>query len=89
MILLPTSQVQVELYALDLLTWVNAGSGFAIPVQLSLSYARTDVDDPEDLVIVHILRDGTRIPLPSAVDKSRKLVTAELEHFSRYGLCTN
>lgn len=90
MIALPTSQIQVELYALDLRTWQDVGdSGFDIPVQLSLSYDGARVDDPESLVIVHVRRDGKRTPLPSVVDTENRRVTASLDHFSRYALCSN
>lgn len=90
MIALPTSQIQVELYAFDLGTWADVGdAGFEIPVQLSLSYATAEVNDPGNLVIVHVLPDGTRVRLESVVDTENRRVTAFLDHFSRYALCSN
>lgn len=87
---LPTSEIQVELYAFDVGTWEDVGdAGFEIPVQLSLSYDAAQVDHPERLVIVHVRRDGKRIPLPSVVDTENRRVTASLDHFSRYALCSN
>lgn len=60
---------------------------FAVPVELSLSYARaTNVTDPTRLRIMRVMPDGRHEVLPSVVDEDRRTVTAELDHFSRYCL---
>lgn len=90
MFVIPGNTIQVELFAIDARTGINVGEqGFQIPVQLSLSYATADVDDPENLIIVHVERNGNRIPLPSTVDEDAELVSADLAHFSRYAMCSN
>lgn len=93
MLVLPTGYVEVELLALaPLLSRVlDIGSdGFEEPVSLTLSYARaTNVRDPDDLFVLRLNPFGRHEPLPSRVDKRRRTVTAELEHFSRYCLASN
>lgn len=82
--------VEVELRAWDVATGEDVGGkGFEKPVQLALSYADVEIDDPSDLVIVRIMPDGSRVPLETHLDRENQQVTAELDHFSRYGLCRN
>ena len=60
---------------------------FAVPVELSLSYANaTNVTDPSRLKIMRVKSDGNHEILPSTVDRENKTVTADLDHFSRYCL---
>lgn len=66
------------------------GQGFDRPVTLTLSYARaTNVEDPDDLVILRRLPGGGFEELPSVVDKKKKTVSAKLDHFSGYCLAAN
>ncbi|HEX7089830.1 MAG TPA: hypothetical protein VF192_06820 [Longimicrobiales bacterium] len=88
--------VEVHLTALvpTLFRILNIGEqGFRKPVRLTLSYANArNVEDPNDLVIVYVPGwwGYDRVePLPSTVDTTRKTVTAELDHFSRYAMATN
>ena len=84
--------VEVDLTAVDPETGEDVGGkGFAIPVQLALSYDDVSIRDADvdRLVIVRIHEDGRREPLPSTVDRATKQVIAELDHFSKYGLCRN
>ena len=84
--------VEVDLRAVDPETGDDVGGrGFTRPVQLALSYADANVSrrDVDRLVIVRIHDDGTREVLPSVVNKYTRQVTAELDHFSKYGLCRN
>lgn len=82
--------VEVDLRARDARTGKDVGaSGFERPVQLALSYADVEVRDPSKLTIVRIMPDGRRIPVKSRVDRETQQVIAELDHFSRYGLCRN
>lgn len=84
--------IGVELLATDPETGDDVGEkGFTRPVQLALSYANADIRrvDVDRLVIVRIHEDGTREPLPSRVDKESRQVVADLDHFSKYVLCTN
>jgi hypothetical protein len=63
---------------------------FAVPVDLSLSYARaTNVTDPSRLKIMRVNPDGRHEILPSTVDTVKKTVTAKLDHFSRYCMIAN
>lgn len=85
-------RIEVDLRAIDPETGEDVGGkGFNRPVQLALSYedARISSWDARKLVIVRVLDDGTRVPLPSTVNTWTKTVTAELDHFSRYMLCRN
>lgn len=84
--------IGVELLATDPETGENVGEkGFLRPVQLALSYANADIKHRhiDRLVIVRVHEDGTREVLPSRVDKESRQVTADLDHFSKYVLCTN
>jgi hypothetical protein len=94
MLALPTGYVEVDVTALvpQLLgSSLNIGAiGFRKPVRLSLSYARaTNVRDPQDLFILRMKLNGRHEVLPSTVDTVRKLVTAELEHLSKYCMASN
>ncbi|MBW3554976.1 MAG: hypothetical protein KY466_15830 [Gemmatimonadetes bacterium] len=90
MAVLAGTEIQVELIAYDPDLYLDVGEGgFNIPVQLALSYAGMEDPDPDKLVIVHVTSDGERIELASTVDEENQVVRAELEHFSRYALCTN
>jgi hypothetical protein len=63
---------------------------FERPVTVELSYARAlNVDDPDDLTIVRLLDNGQWEVVPSTVDKRRKVVIAELDHFSKYAMASN
>jgi len=88
-----TDVVDVELNALggDLLRGVLSYLiRFERPVTVELSYARAlNVDDPDRLTIVRQLSDGRWEVVPSRVDKRRKVVTAELDHFSKYAMASN
>lgn len=88
-----TPVVDVELNALvgNLLGGVLRLLGlFEKPVMVELSYARaTNVTDPSKLVIVRILDNGSYEIMPSTVDTKRKVVRAQLDHFSKYAMATN
>ena len=63
---------------------------FDRPVTLELSYARaTNVANPDELVIVRLLDDGRYEILPTTVDKQRKVIRAQLDHFSKYAMASN
>lgn len=82
----PNGGVEVDLRATQAVAGNIGSSGFEIPVQLALSYAGTDGEsNPEDLVIVRVAT-GERLET-EVVEGSR--VQAELDHFSRYRICTN
>lgn len=92
MVVLDGRVIEVDLTATDPETGDDVGGkGFKRPVQLSLSYAdaRVKKRDIDDLVIVRLHEDGTREVLPSTVNRETQQVTAELDHFSRYALCSN
>lgn len=91
MVVVPGTQVLVDLYAFDPLLGTNIGeSGFLVPVQLALSYADVPgIKDPSKLRIVHIRTDGGREELETEIDEDAEEASADLEHFSRYGLCRN
>ncbi|MGH7447011.1 MAG: hypothetical protein ACREK1_00120 [Longimicrobiales bacterium] len=81
--------VEVDISALttDLLgNTVNIGEqGFKKPVTLSLTYARaTNVTDPSRLKLMRLKSDGKHEILKSKVSDGTKLVSAKLDHFSRY-----
>jgi hypothetical protein len=64
--------------------------GFKKPVTLTLTYSRaTNVSNPANLFIGYFRSDGTIEPLKSAVDTGKKTVSAQLSHFSKYGMCEN
>ena len=84
--------VVVDLRAVDPETGADVGGkGFKVPVTLALSYDDLKLNrrQIDDLVIVRIHDDGTYERLPSVVNKDTKQVSAKLDHFSRYGLCSN
>lgn len=90
MSVLAGTTIEVELIAYDPDLYDDVGGkGFTKHVTLALSYAEADIDDPESLTIVHIRTDGTSEDIPSEVDTEKKVVRAELSHFSRYALCGN
>lgn len=83
----PGDDIVVDLRAIDVATGLDVGGrGFALPVQLALSYAGSTVSDPSRLVIVRILAGGDEV-LPTTVDTTRRVAWTDLDHFSRYGLC--
>lgn len=62
-------------------------AGFAVPVVLELSYAHAEgVADPASLRVLWVKEDGTYATLTSRVDLDRRIVTARLDHFSKYAL---
>jgi hypothetical protein len=67
------------------------GNGFGgSTVALTLSYAAaTNVGDPDDLLILRMLKDGQVEALDVVVEPNGKRVTAQLDHFSRYCLASN
>jgi hypothetical protein len=75
---------------------VNVGKrGFAKPVPVTLSYARTAfTNNPPGVDHLAVLRVFSRFgdaryeSLPSRVDEDARTVTAELEYFSRYTLAS-
>lgn len=84
--LVPNGGVEVDLRAIQPVLGNIGSSGFEIPVQLALSYAEVEGEiDPEDLVIVRV-GTGERLET-TVVDGSR--VQADLDHFSRYRVCSN
>ncbi len=91
---LPSGYVEVELFAfttaiLGRITDIGS-KGFLKPVELSLSYGRaTNVTDPNRLFVLRVNSNGRHEPMPSQVDTVRKLVTAALDHFSRYCMASN
>lgn len=87
MTLIPNGGVEVHLQAIQPEVGNIGMSGFQIPVRLALSYVGTDVDDPEDLVIVR-MQTGERLETELDEDGSSR-VWAHLDHFSRYRLCSN
>lgn len=91
MSVLAGTEIQVELIAYDPDLYEDVGGkGFNKPVQLALSYAEADIDDPESLTIVHITADGDKVEIDNVyVDTENQVVTGDLSHFSRYALCSN
>jgi hypothetical protein len=88
--------VEVELTAIvtDILgNVIDVGlSGFNKPVKLALTYARaTNVTDPSKLFIAWMPDDNhdRHVPLPSDVNTKKKLVTAEVSHFSKYCMASD
>ena len=89
------------IYSLDLhayqksgllgLSLVEVGSkGFAKPVTLKVSYAKaTNVTDAKSLVIIYIRGDATVEVQQSVIDTKAKVVSSELDHFSKYALSQN
>jgi len=88
-----TSAIDIDLHAFagNLLSGVLRLLGlFEKPVTLELSYARaTNVTNPDRLVIVRLLDNGKYEILPTTVDKQRKVVRAQLDHFSKYAMASN
>lgn len=86
--------VEVELKALKVSLLgriINLGAlGFRKPVTLTLTYAwATNVQDPEQLQIMRLKPDGNHELLPSTVDTTRRTVSVQLDHFSRYCMVSN
>ena len=90
--ILPTGKVEVDLLALapNLLgKYMSVGQyGFNKPVTLTLTYARSGDVDPSKLVIVYESSTGFQ-PLPTTVNTTAKTASAQLSHFSQYGLASN
>jgi hypothetical protein len=88
-----TPVIDVELNALvpaGLRALLRTVGLFRQPVTLELSYARAKGEiDPDHLVVVRLLDDGTFEILPTQVDKRRKVIRAELDHFSKYAMASN
>jgi hypothetical protein len=60
---------------------------FNIPVILTLSYAGTNftaATNQSALEVIYMAPDGSLQEMPSTVDVRGALVTARLDHFSRY-----
>jgi hypothetical protein len=86
--------VEVELEAIAGGTDIGR-RGFATPVRVSLSYARTSYGrnppgvDHLTVLRVHSRRGFARFEsLPTRVDEDSRTVTVELDHFSRYVLAS-
>ena len=82
-------EVDVKALTTDLLgRTLNIGEkGFKKPVTLTLTYARaTNVTDPARLKLMRLNSDGKHEILPSKVSDTGKVVSAQLDHFSRYCL---
>ena len=92
---LPTPTIDASLTALVPQLFgrvLNIGEiGFRKPVTITMSYARaTNVVDPSKLVIVYYNYDENKLEaLPSTVDTVRKTVSAQTDHFSKYGMASN
>jgi hypothetical protein len=87
----PVIDVDLNAYENNLLNRILTRVGlFNRPVTVELSYAQaTNVTDPSRLVIVRVHDDGTFEVLPTRVDRNRRVVTAELDHFSKYAMASN
>jgi hypothetical protein len=92
---LPTNVVDGSFTAivsnlLGLVTDVG-GIGFKKPVTITMSYARaTNVKDPSRLFIVYYDYANNRlVKLPSTVNTKTKTVSAQTDHFSKYGMAEN
>lgn len=87
----PVIDVDLNAFENNLVNRVLARVGlFNRPVTVELSYAEaTNVTDPSRLVIVRVHDDGTLEVLPTRVDRNRRVVTAELDHFSKYAMASN
>lgn len=84
--------IVVELHATTVagLFGKNDVTSFRVPVRLELSYDRaTSNVDPAKLVIVRILENGKLEVLPTKVDPDRRVIWAELDHFSLYAMASN
>jgi hypothetical protein len=92
---LPTAVIDADLTALVPQLFgrvLNIGElGFRKPVTITMSYARaTNVVDPSKLVIVYYNYEQNKLEaLPSTVDTVRKTVSAQTDHFSKYGMASN
>lgn len=95
MTLLTNGYVEVELSAavdglLGGLPDVGAEGFGEETVALTMTYDwATNVDDPDDLLVLRMNDDGTVEPLPVLLDRDARTVTAQLEHFSRYCMASN
>ena len=92
---LPTSVIDASLTAtttnlLGLVTDVGS-IGFKKPVTITMSYARaTNVKDPSKLFLVYYdYANNKLVKLPSVVDTKSKTVSAQVDHFSKYGMAEN
>ena len=92
---LPTSVIDASLTAtttnlLGLVTDVGS-IGFKKPVTITMSYARaTNVKDPSKLFLVYYdYANNKLVKLPSVVDTRNKTVSAQVDHFSKYGMAEN
>ena len=92
---LPTSVIDASLTAtttnlLGLVTDVGS-IGFKKPVTITMSYARaTNVKDPSKLFLVYYdYANNKLVKLPSVVDTKNKTVSAQVDHFSKYGMAEN
>jgi hypothetical protein len=86
--------VEVEVTALKVSLLgriLNLGAlGFKKPVSLTLTYAwASNVQDPSRLQIMRLKANGNHELLPSTVDTTRRTVTVQLDHFSRYCMVSN
>lgn len=72
---------------------VDVGAlGFQKPVKLSLTYARaTNVSDPKSLFVAYMPNgDHSKLEkLPSTLHATKKLVSAQLGHFSKYCMASD
>ena len=60
-------------------------NGFAVPVELRLTYDWATNVGVEDEVMIYWLKDNrTAVPFATTVDKKKKFATASLDHFSDY-----
>ncbi len=92
---LPTGVIDASLTAtttnlLGLLTDVGS-IGFKKPVTITMSYARaTNVKDPSKLFLVYYDYSKNKlVPLKSTVDTRNRTVSAQVDHFSKYGMAEN
>ena len=87
----PVIDVDLNAFENNLVNRLVARVGlFNRPVTVVLSYAQaTNVTDPSRLVIVRVHDDGTFEVLPTRVDRNRRVVAAELDHFSKYAMASN
>lgn len=75
---------------------IDVGSlGFEKPVTIEMTYSyANNVEDPRDLVILRMQDDDPNHEkphelIPSEVDVERKVVRAQLDHFTKYCMASN
>jgi hypothetical protein len=87
----PVVDVDLNAFQSNLLNRLLERLGmFNRPVTVELSYAAaTNVTDPSRLVVVRLHDDGTYELLPTRIDQQRKVISAELDHFSKYAMASN